>query len=253
MPSLLKTGRIITGIGFSGLFVLQACARTWLIGRPGFPEFSQWTAFFLLNLACLVWLVTSITFFTNRARIAAFILGCLIFIISFLIGHLPQMIHKDAEGILWQLNAYKTLALAGGCWIIAVSFPGSPTWLNNKILIITGWVTMALWLIIAGISHIKFNGFVQDFIPDYIPAHAFWSYFTAIALLAGGIGLLIGPLRKWAALLTGLMILLWFFLLHIPRMAANPKDTSEWMGVFESFTFSGILFVLSALSRKQTA
>jgi hypothetical protein len=54
-----------------------------------------------------------------------------------------------------------------------------------------------------------------------------------------------------AAVLSGLMILLWFVLLHIPRAVQAPKDFTEWMGVFESFSFSGILFVLAGLSSRE--
>jgi uncharacterized membrane protein YphA (DoxX/SURF4 family) len=251
MPSLLKIGRVIAAIGFLALYLLQAINQNWLIGRPDNPA---WVKGLWLTIEILFMAVAhGMVFLHKRARIDAFLAGCFIFVFSFLIGHLPQMLHKDAAGILWQLNAYKTLALVGGCWILSAAKPGPPTWLNNKILLITGWITMALWLIIAGVSHIKFNGFVQDFMPAYIPAHAFWSYFTAVALLAGGVGLLINPLRQWAALLSGLMILLWFFLLHIPRAANDPKNIAEWLGVCESFIFSGILFVLSSLSRKQTS
>jgi len=69
-------------------------------------------------------------------------------------------------------------------------------------------------------------------------------------LLAGGIGIIFKGTRKWAAALTGLMLLLWFVLLHIPRALATPTEYGEWMGVCESFTFSGIFFVLAGLSTK---
>jgi len=107
------------------------------------------------------------------------------------------------------------------------------------------------FFIISGFAHFKFHDFIiKDFIPAYIPFHAFWTYFCGIALIAGGVGLLIKQTRRWAAALTGLMILLWFFLLHIPRASYAPHDYGEWMGVCESFTFSGILFTLAGLSSK---
>lgn len=251
MPSAMRIGRIIVSIGFLSLAILQIVEKTWLIGRPTLPALFQGANGQVLSILFLV--IATGMVFRKVARLSAFIAGIFIFVFSFLACHLPEMAHKDGEGILWQLNAYKTLALAGGCWIITASIPGQPQWLNNKMLLITGWVTMAWWLLIAGISHIKFNAFVQEFIPAYIPARAFWSYFTAAALLAGGLGLLINPLRKWSALLSGSMILLWFFLLHIPRAAAHPNEVGEWLGVCESFIFSGVLFVLSSLSPKQTA
>jgi uncharacterized membrane protein len=106
-----------------------------------------------------------------------------------------------------------------------------------------------LFFIISGFAHFKFDDFIiNGFIPTYIPFHPFWTYFCGVALMAGGLGLLVKQTRSWAAALTGLMILLWFFLLHIPRASYAPHDYSEWMGVCESFTFSGILFTLAGLS-----
>jgi uncharacterized membrane protein YphA (DoxX/SURF4 family) len=251
MPSLLQTGRIIAGIGFAALVIVQACAQAYLIGRPAAAP--QWIAESWLVLDILFAGLVGAMFYPKKARLAAFLAGGFILVFSFLVCHLPDMIGKDASGILWQLNAYKTLALVGGCWILAASVPGPPVWLNHKIMVITGWITLSFFLVLAGAAHIKFNGFVQNFIPAYLPWHAFWSYFTAIALLAGGIGLLINSLRRWAALLSGLMILLWFLLLHIPRAAGSPNDIAEWLGVCESFILSGMLFVLSALTQKQTS
>jgi uncharacterized membrane protein YphA (DoxX/SURF4 family) len=149
--------------------------------------------------------------------------------------------------VIWQINAYKTLALCGGAFIVAASFHQQSTAMQVTL----SCVLLALFFIISGFAHFKFDDFIiNSFIPAYIPFHSFWTYFCGIALMAGGIGLLVKQARKWAAALTGLMILLWFFLLHIPRVSYTPKDFGEWMGVCESFTFSGILFTLAGLSSK---
>jgi uncharacterized membrane protein len=160
--------------------------------------------------------------------------------------HLPQLFTvTTAQDVIWQINAYKTLALCGGAFIVAASFHRQSTAMQVTL----SCVLLALFFIISGFAHFKFDDFIIDsFIPAYIPFHAFWTYFCGIALMAGGIGLLVKQTRKWAAALTGLMILLWFFLLHIPRVSHTPKDYGEWMGVCESFTFSGILFTLAGLS-----
>jgi uncharacterized membrane protein YphA (DoxX/SURF4 family) len=113
-------------------------------------------------------------------------------------------------------------------------------------------IFLALFFIDSGMAHFKFHDFIiNGFIPAYIPFHGFWTYFCGVALIAGGAGLIIKQTRKWAAALAGLMILLWFFLLHIPRALAAPNDYSEWMGVCESFSFSGILFVLAGISSQE--
>jgi len=110
---------------------------------------------------------------------------------------------------------------------------------------------MKKFFIIAGIQHFQFDKFVEDLIPAFIPAHAFWTYFAAIALLAGGIGILINKTAYLAALLSGIMVFGWFVLLHIPRAVYDPKGNPEWMGVFESLAFSGLFFALAAMMKKK--
>jgi hypothetical protein len=59
------------------------------------------------------------------------------------------------------------------------------------------------------------------------------------------VGLVIPQTQKPAALLSGIMILGWFFLLHIPRALTIKGD--EWIGVGESLAVAGICFMLFGL------
>jgi uncharacterized membrane protein len=154
------------------------------------------------------------------------------------------------DKMIWRLSAWKSLALAGGSVIVAVSFFNDKKGITstNRLLLTISVILLSFFLVICGFAHYKFADFINNgFIPSYIPAHPFWTYLTGAALIAGGAGLLVNPVRKWAALMSGIMILLWFFLLHIPRANATPDKNEEWMGVFESFAFAGILFVLAGL------
>ena len=156
------------------------------------------------------------------------------------------------------LNAYKALALTGGSFIVAASFARNggthprDASINDK-LVFTGTIFFSLFFIICGFAHFKFAGFIiKDFMPSYIPFPAFFTYFCGICLLAGGVGLLVPQTRKWAALLSGVMIAGWFILLHTVRFAADVNNASDRLGLCESFTFTGMLFVLAGIvSKKQ--
>ena len=166
------------------------------------------------------------------------------------------MAGNSFEGILWSINAYKAFVFFGGGLIVAASFFKEKNYELNKAfssdrLVTIGWMILSFFLILCGAAHFKFSEFVPALIPDYIPGHIFWTYFAGIALITGGTGLLFTRTRKWAALFSGLMIFLWFVLLHIPRAIATPDVYEEWMGVCESFSFSGILLVLAGLVSRQ--
>jgi uncharacterized membrane protein YphA (DoxX/SURF4 family) len=249
MSKLIIPGRFIYSTGIIALAVLSMVSKDFIVGRP-----PAWPAGFKMNPALayisgVVLIIAAIAIILNRkARLAAFLISALIFFLSVL-RHLPVFMNDWA-------NAYKSLALVGGSLIIAASFPvqdmikdsGFKT--NERlrsVLITTGCILLAAFFIACGYAHFKFADFIESFIPSYIPIHVFWTYFCGICLFAGGIGLLIPQTRKPAALLSGFMVLGWFFLLHIPRFIANVNDASDRMGLCESFALVGIFFVLAGI------
>jgi uncharacterized membrane protein YphA (DoxX/SURF4 family) len=87
----------------------------------------------------------------------------------------------------------------------------------------------------------------MSLVPTWIPGARFWTYFAGVALIAGGAGIIVPLTTRLAASLSGLMIFLWFVMLHIPRALAAPaaQSRNEWTAVFEALAMSGIAFVLA--------
>jgi uncharacterized membrane protein YphA (DoxX/SURF4 family) len=249
MNKLITAGRFMYATGIIALAVLCLISKDFIVGRP-----PAWPADIKINPALAyisggVLIMASITIiFDRKARPAAYLISALIFFLSVL-RHLPDFMNDWA-------NAYKSIALAGGSLIIAASFPVHDTTKNygfradeqfRKVLITIGCICLAAFFIACGYAHFKFVDFIESFIPAYIPFHVFWAYFCGICLFAGGAGLLIPRTRRLAALLSGIMVLGWFLLLHIPRFIANTHDASDRMGLCESFTLVGIFFVLAGI------
>jgi uncharacterized membrane protein len=102
-------------------------------------------------------------------------------------------------------------------------------------------------MVLAGIQHFLYPEFVKLLVPSWIPGPLFWTYFAAIALIAGGTGLVIPRTTRLAAALSGLMIFLWLVMLHVPRaIAASPDQRrNEWTAVFEALAVSGIALTIA--------
>lgn len=254
MHKLIQPGRIIFAIGIAALGILQFLVKDFIIARPPAPIWATditgkhaWA--YISGLLLVIFAIAIVL--KIKARAAAISMAILIFIGSFLTRNLPDMASvTKVENLLWKVNAWKTLGLCGGALIVAASFSR-----QKKYLLTAGYIALAVFLIICGLAHFKFADFTKTLIPAYIGNGLFWTYFSAIALLAGGIGIIFSPTRKYAGLLAGVMIFLWFVLLHIPRAIQLPPLSSvpiygEWMGVFESFAFSGAFFALSGQSSK---
>jgi len=249
MPKLIGPGRIIFAIGIIALGILCIISKDFIVGRP-----PAWPAGFDVNPAladisgtALILLAMAILA-KKKAGVAALLIAGFILLLSVL-RHLPNFMND------WG-NTYKSMALFGGTLIVASSFFKEDGQITPRVkiderwrkrLVLTGCALLGVFFLAMGYAHFKFAGFVTDYIPAYIPFHAFWTYFCGVCLFAGGLGLLLPPTRKWAALLSGIMVFGWFILLHIPRFIANTSDASDRMGLCESFTLAGIFFVLSGM------
>jgi uncharacterized membrane protein YphA (DoxX/SURF4 family) len=115
-------------------------------------------------------------------------------------------------------------------------------------------------LIAFGIDHFLYTEFVAPLVPGWIPGHVFWTYFGAVALIGSGVCIMFKIKVRLVSILSGIMLFLWFVILHIPRAIADPniEKGNEITSVFQALAFSGIAFVIACIykdkiSRKNIA
>jgi uncharacterized membrane protein len=140
----------------------------------------------------------------------------------------------------WE-NSAKELALASGAFVIAGLF--------LRRLMPLGVVLYSLTIISFGIDHFLFAHEASDYIPSWVPSHLFWMYFTGSALLASGIAIMVNIRRGLAAILLGSMIFIWFIILHIPRVIADPSG-GEVASAMLALDYCGIAFVIAGASKR---
>src|SRR5262249_23444285 len=101
-----------------------------------------------------------------------------------------------------------------------------------------------------GILHFFYVKPVADLVPAWIPAHVFWAYFSGVALVAGGVGMIVRPTASLAAELSALMIFSGVILLHIPRAVANVRDSNETTAVFEALAVAGAALLAACRAQR---
>jgi uncharacterized membrane protein len=253
---LLQTGRAFYAVGLIGIGLMHFFFRNFpLVIIPNFSAGPP------LRLACVYAVGTTLTaagiamLFNLKGRKVAVWTG-VVFIALVLIAHIPSQLSGASATMLgaWT-NAIKELALAGGAWIVALSFSqeGSelPAWLEKALPL--GRYFFAFLLIVFGIDHFLYAKFVAMLVPSWAGSQMFWTYFAGVALISGGLGITVRRVAPLASLLVGVMIFLWVPMLHIPRAIADPYMSvgNEWASVFEATAFSGVAFMLAALSKEK--
>jgi uncharacterized membrane protein len=251
MFNLLSTGRIFFAVALIGLGIEHFVFGDFIIGRA--PKSGNLVWAYLSGAAVIA--AGIMVLVGKKARAAAIFVGALIFVWAFL-RHIPVVAADSVFGAAWT-PAGKALTLFGGALAVAGTFPKIEAgdsifhrFVNaDRGFVILGRICLGIFLVLTGILHFIYTTFVASLIPTWFTGNAvFWTYFAGVTLIAGGIGLFIPQTARLAALLSGLMVFSWFWIIHIPRTLTS---VSDGIAVFEALAVSGIAFTIAGFLYKQ--
>ena len=179
----------------------------------------------------------------KRVRPAMLLLGSLLLVL-FIFSYVPfeLLVDPNRRQIGAWNNALKELNISGGAFLIAGIAGAWP-----KVLIPMGRFFYAIMLVIFGMEHFLYAEGVKLLVPTWIPGDLFWTYFAAVALIGAGMAIILQIKVKLIATLLGIMVFIWFLILHIPRAVVAPVTDkgNELSSVFESLGVAGIAFVIA--------
>jgi uncharacterized membrane protein YphA (DoxX/SURF4 family) len=237
-------GRLFLGLGLIGFAVENVLFGAYVVARatpwPADPAY----AFLFACVTAALFAAGGLAVLSGRwVRELALEAAFLILVFS-LAMHWPKTIAGPPFSGDWT-NALKAVCFAAGPLLAALA---SPEPVNRLLAGLRAIVPHACapFFLLAGIQHILFVGFVETLVPPFIPGARFWTYFAAFALLAAGFGLLMPPVRRIAAILTGWMVFSWVWLVHLTLVFTRGRE--EWKGVVEALAISGVCFLIAAAS-----
>jgi len=237
----IRVGTIFFAVALLGLGVEHFVFGDFITGRaPAWPETVPGGRLFAA-LTGIVFIVTGLALIFQKGARRAAIVAAILIASWALLRHIPILFTEPFMSGAWT-RAGKALLFTGGALAVSGARP-------NVSHAIGRW-TLGLFLLIAGVQHFLFAKFVASLIPAWFPGSAlFWAYFAGVALLCGGVGVLIPRTARLAAFWSGIMIFSWFWIVHIPRVSVGVSDQ---IAVFEALAFSGIAFLLSGYESKIT-
>ncbi len=87
-----------------------------------------------------------------------------------------------------------------------------------------GSLFFAVPLAVFGMQHFALYDSVKFGVPAYMPGRFFWAYLVGAALIAACLSILTDIHADLAALLVGIMLLLFVLMVHLPNLITNPGD-----------------------------
>jgi uncharacterized membrane protein len=236
---MLYSARIATiffAVALIGWGIIHFLVGDFIVGRaPAWPESVPGKIVWAYASGLLLIVTAAAIIYPTRSIVAGrvgSVAGLLILIWAGGRNLIHVVLNLDYGFMLTNLG--KSITIGSG--VLLISLRDKKKWVFTFSSICIG-----IFFLIGGIQHFIFIDFVKTLVPRWIPGDVFWSYVAGVGLLASGIALVTGVLRKLAALIASWMVFVWFLILHIPRGFGETASYNEWIAIFESLAVSAIL------------
>jgi uncharacterized membrane protein len=239
----LRIGRLLFALSVAASGIYQLVTGRFVNLVPVNPAHVQpWQAYLLGVLLVLI----GVGLLLRRTVSAAAVTLAVLLLVLFFGFGLRVAIANASMGYVW-VDPLMMLAILGGVSLVVVPGDGSASGSIDRVFEeMTRFVPLALGAFLAycGALHFPYAKYVAGLIPPWIPGHMFWTYFAAVALIAGGIGLLVPQTARLAATMSGIMLISWFFLVHIP-LAISTHTVSEVSRGFQAVQDGAVALMLA--------
>jgi uncharacterized membrane protein len=250
MDQFIRLGRVLFGMSLLGLAAMHFVMQEFVTGRaPAWPASVPGGTLWAYVSGAVLMAVAIAVLARRRARSGLLLAGTMVLLWACL-RHVPILAGSSFPSGAWT-DAGKAVRFIAGALVLAAIMPieharrGPPwTMANGRAgFVVIGRVLLGLTLVLNGYQHFVFTEFVAALVPDWFPGDpVFWTYFGGVTLITGGLGLLLARTAKWAALLSGVMVLSWFFIIHVAREIAGVADG---IAVYEALATASIAFVIA--------
>jgi uncharacterized membrane protein YphA (DoxX/SURF4 family) len=262
MEKRIKAGNIAFGlamalVGIHQLFYGKFCVMI----VPGWPvQNIAYTLLVYVGSVALAGAGLAIVF-DWHARVVSLLLGGSLLLLL-VASYIPyEFLHNPYyHHIATWANAFKELAFAGGAFIVAGTYTTEGPYRSPLLRFLENLIPAGRWffsitMITFGVIHFLYLEFVQNLVPTWMPFHPFWTMFTGACLIGAGLSIVTRIQTRLIANLLAVMILLWIFMVHIPRAIATPfeADGNEVTAAFSALAFCGTALTIASTAARRRA
>jgi uncharacterized membrane protein len=182
-------------------------------------------------LGPLISLLSGIGLLIPRMAAPAARLLFIILLLWLLLFRLPNFLHAHPFEACW--SVFPLAVMLAAAWVLYVWFAGDGdrhqlSYISSNNGLRIARILYGLSLIFFGVAHFLDLKDTTSLIPNWIPGHLFWAYFTGCTFVAAGVAVLIGLCARLAAVLSASQIGLFLLLVWIPIVAAGSKIPFQW-------------------------
>ena len=151
----------------------------------------------------------------------------------------------------------ETAVVVAAAWALYVDY--ATAWERRRLAFVAGpnglragWILYGLALIAFGLSHFFYMRLTAPLIPDWLPWHEGWAYFTGVAYTLAGIAIVTGVLARLAAVLAAIQIALITFIVWPPLALSHTMTEFQFREFITSWLLTAAAWVIADSYRDST-
>lgn len=227
---IASSGHLVFSIAMIGLGIVGLLYRDFVPVWNPVPASIPGRGVFVY-LGSLISLASGIGLLVPRLAAVATRLLLTTLLLWLLLFRLPNFLLIPAFEACW--SVFPLAVMLAAAWVLYVWF--APDWDRQHLRFASGNNGLRITHVLYGFSLIFFGSahFIDlkdtlSLVPNWLPGHAFWAYFTGGAFIAAGIAVLAARCARLAAFLSAFQIGLFLLLVWVPIVAAGSKVPFHW-------------------------
>ena len=212
-------------VGFTrGLFAIAAASLAILSLSYGdqapmgqaLPTWIPWRETWLYGSALLALAASAGLCISRTALPSAWIIGA--YLAVWAATCVPPILANPLSIGSWYGFCEAMTSLAGA-WILYANLQ----WQSPDRTVRAAQILFGLTCVFYGASHFAYADYTAGMVPNWLPAHLGFAYFTGLGHIAAGIGIIVAIFPRLAATLEAIMMSLFGLLVWVPSFMTYPR------------------------------
>jgi uncharacterized membrane protein YphA (DoxX/SURF4 family) len=244
-------GQGLFAIASASLAIFSLAYGEFALGGQALPAWIPWREAWVYGFALILLAASAGLCLSRTALVSVLTIGA--FQAVWTVSSVPQILSKPLSVDAWY-GVCEPLTGLVGAWILCTMLRPQAR-ASGELAVRAAQVLFGLTCVFYGWSHFVYADYTASMVPTWLPSRLGFAYFTGLAHIAAGLGIIVGILPRLAATLEALMMSLFGLLVWVPSFFALPRPTwatppeNQWSELVVNLVLAASAWIVAASLR----